>query len=215
MCFHRERIAMQLFEGYNAAELHRVLTASRWIAGLLILLAVAAVAVNQWLVHRIATQQKLERDSGNSRLMAAEDELRRLRSQISSVASTVDKITSTRRISPAKVAELKNALEAATKGKILITYLTIEWEAEDYAKQLSKILTEAGYHVTLSDHLWVTFEHGGTFLTSQDGTLPSYGAELQRAFAKIGVEAPLRPAGEIGKELALASGEVVLVVGSR
>jgi hypothetical protein len=206
---------MQLFEGYSADELHRVLTTSRWIAGLLMLLAFGAVALNQWLVHRIASQQKFERDSSKSRLIAAEEELRRLRNQMSSVASTVDKMTSTRNLSAAKVAELKSALAAAEKGKVLITYLTIEWDAEDYAKQLAKVLREAGYDVTLSDHLWVSFDQGGLFLTSKDGTLPPHGKALQQGFAKIGVDAPLVPPGEIGKELSLAEGETVLVVSTK
>jgi hypothetical protein len=206
---------MQLFEGYTADELHGVLTTSRWIAGLLLVLAMAALALNQWLLHRIATQQRLERESGKTRLITAEEELRRLRNQMSSVASTVEKMTSTRNLPATKVAELKAALATAQKGKVLITYLTIEWDAEDYAKQLAKVLTDAGYDVTVSDHLWVSFEQSGVFLTSKDGSLPDHGYALQRGFAKIGVDVPLVQPGEIAKELTLSGGEAVLVVSNR
>ena len=206
---------MQLFEGYTAEELERVLTTSRWVAGLLLLLGFAALCLNHWLLHRIATQQKLERNSGKSRLIAAEEELRRLRGQMSSVANSVEKLTSTRKLSATQVNELKAALISAEKGPLIITYLTIEWDAEDYAHQLSKILKEAGYNVTLSDHLWVEFKQSGLFLTSKDGRLPSHATALQKAFAVIGENVPAAPPDEIAKELEIKDGEVVLVVSSR
>lgn len=206
---------MQLFEGYSADELHRVLTTSRWIAGVLVFLAFAAIALNQWLVLLIASQQKLERNTSRTRLIAAEEELRRLRNQLSAVANSMDKMTSTRKLPAAKVAELNAALANIEKGKVLITYLTTERDAEDYAKQLAKVLTEAGYEVTLSDHLWVSFDQSGLFLTSKEGNLPEHGKQLQGAFSKIGVDLPGLPPGEIGKELVFSSSEVVLVVSGR
>jgi hypothetical protein len=206
---------MQLFEGYSAEELERVLTTSRWVAGLLLLLGFAALCLNHWLIQRIASQQKLERDSGRSRLIAAEEEVRRLRGQMSSVANSVERLTSTRRLSATQVTELKAALSSAEKGRLIVTYLTIEWDAEDYAHQLAKILKEAGYEVTLSDHLWVEFKQSGLFLTSKDGTLPSHAQGLQRAFLTIGVDVPAAPPDDIAKELELQKGDAVLVVSRR
>src|SRR5215207_9636303 len=206
---------MQLFEGYSAEELERVLTTSRWVAGFLLLLGFAALCLNHWLIQRIASQQKFERDSGRSRLIAAEEELRRLRGQMSSVANSVEKLTSTRKLSATQVTGLKAALASAEKGRLIIIYLTIEWDAEDYAHQLAKILKEAGYEVTLSDHLWVEFKQPGLFLTSKDGTLPSHALALQRAFLTVGVDVPAAPPEDIGKELEVQIGDAVLVVSNR
>ena len=206
---------MQLFEGYTTDELHRVLSASRWIAGLLLLLAVAAVAFNQWLTHRIASQQKLERDSSKSRLIAAEEELRRLRSHTTAVTSTLDKLTVPRKLTPEQIFKLQSVLTLADKGKVVITYLTVEWDSEEYAKQLAKVLKEIGYDVQLSEYLWVDLEHDGLFIVSTAKTPTKVATALQAAFAKIGIDVPSHPPGNIAKEVGAENDETILVVSNR
>jgi septal ring factor EnvC (AmiA/AmiB activator) len=206
---------MQLFEGYTAGELDRVLTVSRWVAALSLLLTIGAMALNQWLSYRIAAQQKVERDSGKTRLAEAEKELRQLRERMSSVTSSVDKLTTSRKLSATQIEDLKNSLAKAEKGHVVVTYLTIEWDAEDYAKQLAKILEEAGYRVTLSEHLWMSFEQGDVFLTSKDPVLPRHAQALQEAFASIGLAVPALPPGKIATELGVSIEDAVLVVSTR
>jgi hypothetical protein len=206
---------MQLFEGYTVDELHRVLGASRWIASLLLLLTVAAFAVNQWLVHRIATQQKQERDVGKTRLISAEEELRRLRSQTSAVTSTLDKLTSSRKLTVEQIAKLRSALASAEKGKVIVTYLTVEWDSEEYAKQLATVLKEIGYDVVLSDYIWVHLDHDGLFIVSSAKVPPTAAIKLQAAFAQIGVEVSMPPVGDIAKEVGAENGETILVVSNR
>ena len=206
---------MQLFEGYSADELHRVLSVSRWIAGLSLMVAVAGFAVNQWLVSRIASQQKLERDAGRTRLVAAEEELRRLRTQASAVTSTLDKLTAHRKLSAKQISDLRSILAGAEKGKVVITYLTVEWDAEDYARQLATVLKEIGYDVSLSDYIWVHLDHDGLFLVSSAPALPLAALKLQAAFEQIGINIQTQPAGAIPKEIGAENGETILVVSNR
>jgi hypothetical protein len=206
---------MQLFEGYTADELHRVLSASRWIASLLLLLTVGAFALNQWLIHRIASEQKLEREAGKSRLIAAQEELRRLRSNTTAVTSTLDKLTVPRKLTADQISKLRSVLSSAEKGKVVVTYLTVEWDSEDYAKQLAAVLKEIGFTVQVSEYLWVDLEHDGLFLVSTAATPSATMLALQKAFSQIGIEVPFHPPGIIAKEIGAEHGETILVVSNR
>ena len=206
---------MQLFEGYTADELHGVLTASRWIAGLLILLGVIAVAFNQWLTHRISVLQKAERVETSQRLVERETELRRLRVQAKEVVTTFDKLTTSRKLTASQIETFKGVLKKESGGKIIVTYLTVEWDAEDFARQIADILRGAGLDITFSDHLWVQFDHNGVFITSPDKELPAAAKNLQAAFAAIDMAVPAVPPGGIPKELGAAEGDTILAVGNR
>ena len=188
---------------------------SRWLAALFLLLAAGAFILNQWLVGRIASQEKIEREGGRSRLLAAEEELRRIRTQTTAVTSSLDKLTAPRKLSPTQITKLRDALATAEKGKVVITYLTVEWDAEEYARQLGSVLQEIGYDVTVSDHLWVTLDHDGLFLVSTSEPLPATAMALQSAFTKLGIEVPAHPPGEIAKELGAKQDETILVVSNR
>jgi hypothetical protein len=206
---------MQLFEGYSADELHRALTVSRWLAGLLFLGGIITLIVNQWLVHRIAEAQKDERVTTRERLVQAEEELRRMRTKTTEVVNTFDKLTSSRKLSATQLPSFITTLEKGEKGKVIVTYLTVEWDAEGYARQLTNVLKEAGIEATLSDHLWVDMDENDIFLVAKDKNPPALAQNLQRAFESTGILVPFFSKPEIAEAVGATSGETVLVVSNR
>jgi hypothetical protein len=206
---------MQLFEGYSADELHRALTISRWLAAVLFLAGVIVLIINQWLVHRIAEVQKEERTTTRQRLVQAEEELRRIRTKTSEVVSTFDKLTSSRKLTPVQMLTFQDTLKKGGKGKVIVTFLTVEWDAEEYAKQLTNALTEAGIEATLSDYLWVQMDDNDVFLAAKENEPSPVAMNLQRAFESIGVVVPLLSKPEIADAVGAKDGETVLVVSNR
>lgn len=206
---------MQLFEGYNAEELHRLLNASRWIAGLLLLLTVAVFAFNQWLGARTSTAQQTERSEAIKKLAAAEEELQRQRARASDVASSFDRLTTPRKLTPAQIQQFPTAVALDGSGRVIVTYLTVEWDAEDYARQLGHVLRSAGLNVVVSDHLWVELKENGVFLTGLSDHLSSTGSAVQRAFDAVGIRIPVIASPDTAKAVGARAEDAVLVVSNR
>lgn len=205
---------MQLFEGYTAEELDRVLTISRVLAAILAILTACAIAVNQWVTHRIAQVHREERVLSRQRMAAAEHELLRMRKDVTEVAADFDKLTTERKLTEKQKAALLSALKSGAKGRILVTFLAVEWDAEPYARQIAELFREAGFDTTLSEHIWVEFEHDGEFLVEAGG-VSALAGEVIRAFGAAGINLRREVSAAVVKEFSLKEGTLVYVVSNR
>jgi hypothetical protein len=212
---HFSNPVMQLFDGFNAEELHRLLGFSRWLAALLFALALVVFAFNQWIGGRLASAQQIERTEALRKLATTENELREIREKTSEVASKVEQLTSPRKLSLAQIKRFPSSISPSGPGKVIVTYLTVEWDAEDYARQLGHMLQSAGLNTVVSDYLWMELHTDGVYLTGTGNGLPTMGAAIQRAFEGVGVKLPLIPSPELAKAVGAAPDDTVLVVSNR
>lgn len=206
---------MQLFDGYSAEELHRLLNVSRWVAAVFLALALVMFAFNQWIGGRLAGAQQSERTAALRKLAAVEDELRQTRKKESEVASDFDRLIAPRKLSPAQIKRFPTEITPAGPGKVIVTYLTVEWDAEDYARQLGHVLQSAGLNTVVSDYLWMELHTTGVYLTGVGNGLSTMGNAVQRAFEGIGLSIPLIPSPELAKAVGAAPDDTVLVVSNR
>lgn len=206
---------MQLFEGYSADELHGFVQTSRWVAGTCLVIGLVAFGFNQWVARRLADADQKERVEARLRAHRAEEELRRVKNQNTEVVHDLDKLTASRKLSPAQIESVTAALANEEKGRVVITFLTVEWDAEEVSRQFVSLLRKAGFEAVLSDYLWVDLKPDGIYLTSAATELPKAGRSIQRAFSAAGVPLPVIPPGEIARAVGAGPNDTVLVISNR
>jgi hypothetical protein len=210
---------MPLFSGYTVDEYTRLLTVSRWVFAVLAICAVAAGIFSQWISTQMVAAQVAEQTKMREHLLASQAELRRLSHNTTEVADALGRLTDPRRITASQSAALQKSLASGPRGKVVLTYLSVEWDAEEYARQIADLLIAFGFEVRISEHLWVEMAHDGLFFCSPGSEeLPprSAAAYLHECFAAAGVKlTPTVNSAEICQAVEASEGEAVMVVSNR
>jgi hypothetical protein len=207
---------MQLFEGYSADELSRILVTSRWIFGVLIVLAAVAGIFTQWLGGQIVERESEQRTRAVQRLATAELELRNSDAKLKDADATLARLIAPRRLNESQIAKLRTSLKAGPRGEVIILFVVAEWDAKDYARQISSLLIEAGFDAKVSEHILPRADHDGVFLcASPEGKLSPHGKSIQAEFVQAGVDMESHHAPTITKDIGASPGAAVLVVSNR
>lgn len=111
---------------------------------------------------------------------------------------------------------LKGLLSAGPKGKVTVTFLSVEGDAEHYAKQIGKTLSDAGFDVTMSGHLWLQLALDGLFLCVREaGSVPPHGSFIQHAFKTAGIRLKGHYDAQLCDKLNVPKDGVVLAVSNK
>ncbi|MEO0528201.1 MAG: hypothetical protein AAFZ89_13295 [Bacteroidota bacterium] len=133
--------------------------------------------------YKVKTQDATEKaKKADSLRIEMEEQLNEAKSELNAI-KTPRTLTQTQRD---KLLEL---LKKSNKGKVVITYLSVERDAESYAKELLAVLTESGYLATLSKHLWLQLAYDGIYICAwEPDTVPYFATDLQNAMKEVGIK---------------------------
>jgi hypothetical protein len=213
---------MPIFTGYTVEEFTRVLTISRWIFGILAVCTIAAGVFTQWASSRLVELHGADRNELRElkeHLIASQKTLERMSTNSTEVADALAQLTDPRKITEAQKTALRKSLRTGPRGKVIVTFLSVEWDAEKYARQIADLLIAAGFDVSISDYLWVHLDDDGVFLcTREPGALPaqSPAAHIQRCFEAARIDlAPPVVSTEICQAVGAPVDATILVVSNR
>ena len=207
---------MAFYEGYTIEQLHRALIASKWVLAILGIIFACVTMVNQWLTARINTLQKQEKTLAEQRLKASEAALDQTRAKAAEVSSELSRYTAPRRLTDAQIASLRKSLRNGPRGKVVMAFLSVESDAQQYAEQIAKLLTETGFDVSMSKKLWLHFAVGDIFLCARDTTYaPAHAVHIQLCFQAAGLRLRAHQDEKMYSDMGVPDDAVIFVVSNR
>jgi hypothetical protein len=133
--------------------------------------------------YKVKTQDATEKaNKADSLRIEIEQQLNQTKSELTAIKTprTLDEVQKN------KLLEL---LKNTNKGEVIITYLSVERDAENYAKELLDVLRQSGYSVTLSNHLWLQMEYEGIYICAWEANnVPYFATDLQNAMKEVGIK---------------------------
>ena len=207
---------MAFYEGYTVEQLHRALTVSKWILGIFGIIFVCVAIVNQWLTARINTLQQQEKALAEQRLRASDAELDQTRAKAAEVASELARYTAPRRLTDEQVASLRKSLPNGPRGKVVMAFLSVESDAQQYAEQIAQLLTETGFDVSMSKKSWLHFAVGDIFLCARDTTYaPAHAVHIQLCFQAAGLRLRAHQDEKMYSDMGVPDDAIIFVVSNR
>src|SRR3954463_8831876 len=134
-----------VLEAYTLDQLHRLLTFSKWTLIVCGAIFVIFVVINQWAHGRISTLQEGETRQAQQQLRAARTEVSRTKAQTNELTAELSRFVAPRSLPEDQVGALRKCLSDGPRGPVVMAFLKAESDAEPYAAQIAKILTETGY----------------------------------------------------------------------
>jgi hypothetical protein len=207
---------MAFYEGYTVEQLHRALTVSKWILGIFGIILVCVAIVNQWLTARINTLQQQEKALAEQRLKASDAELDQTRAKAAEVASELARYTAPRRLTDEQIASLRKSLPNGPRGKVVMAFLSVESDAQQYAEQIAQLLTETGFDVSMSKKLWLHFAVGDIFLCARDTSYaPAHAVHIQLCFQAAGLRLRAHQDEKMYSDMEVHDDAIIFVVSNR
>jgi hypothetical protein len=207
---------MAFYEGYTVEQLHRALTVSKWILGIFGIIFVCVAIVNQWLTARINTLQQQEKALAEQRLKASDAELDQTRAKAAEVASELARYTAPRRLTDEQIALLRKSLPNGPRGKVVMAFLSVESDAQQYAEQIAQLLTETGFDVSMSKKLWLHFAVGDIFLCARDTSYaPAHAVHIQLCFQAAGLRLRAHQDEKMYSDMQVHDDAIIFVVSNR
>jgi hypothetical protein len=207
---------MAFYEAYTVDQLHRALTASKWLLGVFGVILACVAIVNQWLTGRIATLQRQEKARAEQQLKASEDELDLTRAKAAEVAGELARYTAPRRLTDEQIALLRESLRNGPRGKVVMAFLSVESDAQQYAEQIAQLLTETGFDVSMSKKSWLHFAVGDIFLCARDTTYaPAHAVHIQLCFQAAGLRLRAHQDEKMYSDMGVHDDAIIFVVSNR
>jgi hypothetical protein len=203
-------------EAYTFDQLHRVLTFSKWtliVSGVIFLIF---VVVNQWAHGRISTLQEEETRQAQQQLRGSRTELSRTKAKTNELTAELSRFVAPRSLPEDQVEALRKCLADGPRGPVVMAFLKTESDAESYANQIGKILTETGYDVTTGSTVWLQLPVKGLYLCARDvANAPLHAVHLQRCFQTAGVRLRAHEDKKMYDDMGVPEEAIILVVGAR
>jgi hypothetical protein len=207
---------MALFEAYSLDQLDRLLTFSKWaliVCGVLLLIF---VIFNQWLSSRVSALRDEETKQTQQQLRASRTELVRTKAKSNELSAELSRYVAPRTIPEDQFEILKKCLSDGPRGPVVIASLKSETDADAYAAQISKLLTESGYDVTNSNTVWLQLPVKGLYLCARDvANAPLHAVHIQRCFQTAGVRLRAHEDKKMYADMSVPENGIILVVGAR
>ena len=93
-----------------------------------------------------------------------------------------------RHLTEQQKASLSRLLANGPKGVVVLTTLSVEDDAPEYADEIGNVLRGAGYKVQISDKIWLRLKLGGIYLVSAGvNTAPPHAIFIQKCFQEVGI----------------------------
>jgi hypothetical protein len=124
-----------------------------------------------------------------SELGLTKSELDYTKEKAKKINEELQAIKTPRKFTKGEMESIISKLKHKRKGKVIVTYLSVERDAEHYAKQLEEILSESGFESKLSNHLWLQLAFDGLYICSwEPDTVPFFATDLQQVLQESGLK---------------------------
>ena len=207
---------MGLFEGLSSDQLSRIATVSKWITVVLAVLVAVVGILHQWASDRVSALHKAEKAAVQVTLNKTQVELEKTKSEAKETAEKLSRISTPRSLSAEQRSSLKSKLCAGPKGIVRFTYLSIERDAESYAKQIAEVFSECGFDTAIVDKIWLQLAFDDIFLCVVDvSNPPVHAAAIQQSFVSSGIRLRAHQDPGMCKSVDAPENGVVIVISNR
>ncbi len=205
-----------MLDGMGIDQLTRLLSVSKWTLGALAVLIACVGIFNEWLSDRIDRLKSAEEVQAQHKLAATAAELAGTKAETTRLAAELARVTTPRSLGASQIEELKKSLSNGPKGKVIITFLSVEIDAENYAKQIAAVLTDTRFEVVLSKALWLQLAYDGLYLCAHktEGA-PPHAVFIQKSFQDAGIRIKGAKDLEFCSKLGATDVDVALVASNR
>jgi hypothetical protein len=207
---------MAFFEAYSLDQLHRLLTFSKWVWIVCGLIFLIFVIVNQWVAARISALQEDEFRRTQQQLRASKTELLKTKAKTNELNAELSRFVAPRSLPDDQIEVLKKCLSDGPRGPVVIAALKSETDADAYAEQISKLLTDSGYDVTMSNTVWLQLPVKGLYLCARDvASAPLHAVHIQKCFQTSGIRLRAHEDKKMYSDMAVPEDGIIFVVGAR
>jgi hypothetical protein len=207
---------MAFYEAYTIDQLQRALVASKWILAVGGIIFACVAIVNQWLTARITTLQRQEKARAEQQLNASKVELEHTKAETAQIASQLERFTGPRRLTDEQIASLRKSLPKGPHGKVVMTFLSVESDAQKYAEQIGQLLTETGFEVSTSKSRWLKLAVEGIFLCARDtSNAPHHAVHIQLCFQAAGLRLRAHQNPKMYSDMGIRDDAIIFVIGNR
>jgi hypothetical protein len=207
---------MAIFEAYNADQLQRVLTFTKWTLIVCGSVFVLFAIFNQWLVARISALQEEEKEEARQQLRISRTELLKTKAKTNELSAELSRFVAPRNLPDEQMEALRKCLSDGPRGSVVMASLKSETDAEAYAAQISKVLTESGYSVTMSNTVWLQLPVKGLYLCARDvANAPLHAVHIQRCFQTAGIRLRAHEDKKMYSDMNVPEDAIIFVVGAR
>ena len=207
---------MAIFEAYSLDQLNRLLTLSKWMLIACGIIFVVFVVVNQWLASRISSLQDEENKRTQQALRASRTELLRTKAKTNELSAELSRFVAPRSLPNEQIEALTKCLADGPRGPVVMAALKAEADAEPYAAQISKVLTDSGFTVTTSKTVWLQLPVKGLYLCAKDvANAPLHAVHVQRCFQTAGIRLRAHEDKKMYADMTVPDDAIIFVVGAR
>lgn len=207
---------MPMFEASSLDQLHRLFTFSKWAFIVCGIVFLAFVVLNQWAASRMSALQQQEHERTEQQLRASRTELARTRAKTNELSEELSRFVAPRAIPEDQADALRKCLADGPRGSVMIAALKTESDAEAYANQIAKVLTDAGYRVSFSNTVWLQLPVKGLYLCARDvSNAPLHAVHIQRCFQTVGIRLRAHEDKKMYTDMAVPEDAIIFVVGAR
>jgi hypothetical protein len=207
---------MAFLAEYNLEQLHRLLTMSKWLLAICGAILICLAIVNQWLAARVSGLQEKERAEAEQRLRSSQGELAEANSKVATATAELSRFTAPRRLTDEQIASLLKCLLDGPRGKVVMASLKVESDAEEYAAQIAKLLTDTGFDVTTTKTVWLQLAVKGMYLCARDASsAPMHAVHIQRCFQSAGLRLRAHEDKKMYSDMAVPEDAIIFVVSGR
>ena len=207
---------MAIFEAYNVDQLHRILTVTKWVLIVCGVIFVLFAIVNQWLVARISALNEEEKEEARQQLRLSRTELSKTKAKTNELSAELSRFVAPRSLPDEQTEALRKCLSDGPRGPVVMASLKAESDAEAYAAQISKVLTDSGYQVTQSNTVWLQLPVKGLYLCARDvANAPLHAVHIQRCFQTAGIRLRAHEDKKMYTDMNVPEDAIIFVVGAR
>ena len=191
-----------MLESMTIEQLNRVLTISKWTLGGFAVITACLGIFNEWLSYKI------------NKLNAAETA--NLQRQLDETSGELARLTTSRKISLEEESELMHLLGRGPKGRVLLTYLSTERDAQKYAEQISTLLNASGFDSEVLNKIWLQFSYDGLYICAHQAQgAPPHAVHVQQCFSQVGIRMKGVEDKGFCEDCGAGAGDAVVVVSNR
>lgn len=207
---------LPLFEAYSLDQVHRLLTFSKWALVICGFVFIIFMILNQWAASRISSLQQEEKERAQQLLRASRTELSRTKAKTNELNEELSRFVAPRALPDDQMDALRKCLADGPRGPVMMACLKSESDAEAYANQIAKVLTETGYEVTNSSTVWLQLPVKGLYLCARDvANAPLHAVHIQRCFQTVGIRLRAHEDRKMYADMTVPENAIIFVVGAR
>jgi hypothetical protein len=140
----------------------------------------------------------------------------RTKAKTNELNAELSRFVAPRSLSDDQIESLKKCLTDGPRGPVVIAALKAESDAEPYAGQISKLLTDSGFEVTSSKTVWLQLPVKGLYLCARDvANAPLHAVHIQRCFQTVGIRLRAHEDKKMYADMNVPEDAIIFAVGAR